>query len=113
MELQRYSDGPSFLEAAADYLYHDEVINGVLIGVADRTHEHTAAGYTPYLATITQSGQLHLVAVMTPPHRLLLNAESVHQSEVLGALVEDLRGDRRTVTGVTGPVQVAEAFASS
>ena len=113
MQLQRYSDGPSFLEAAADYLYHDEVINGVLIGVADRTHEHTAAGYTPYLATITQSGQFHLVAVMTPPHRLLLNAESVHQSEALGALVEDLRGDRRTVPGVTGPVQVAEAFASS
>ncbi|MBT3344568.1 MAG: GNAT family N-acetyltransferase [Gemmatimonadetes bacterium] len=112
MHLQRYDDGVGFLEAAGEYLYRDEVIHGVLIGVAGRAEDHTAEGQTPYLATISDHDQIRAVAVMTPPHRLLIGADPQDQG-VLDVLVEDLRQAGRMVPGVTGPVAVADAFATT
>ncbi|MBT4101639.1 MAG: hypothetical protein HOE86_28560, partial [Gemmatimonadetes bacterium] len=47
MQVQHYREGAAFVEAAGDYLFRDEVINGVLIGVAGRAEEHTAEGQRP------------------------------------------------------------------
>ena len=111
MQVQHYREGAAFVEAAGDYLFRDEVINGVLIGVAGRAEEHTAEGQRPYLATIDQDDQICLVAVMTPPHRLLLNVDEDFHQQCLLALAKDLLAEGRSVSGVTGPVAVADAFA--
>ncbi len=110
MQLQRYNDGASFLEAADEWLYQDEVINGVLIGVAARAEEHTAAGLDPYLATISEGGRIRLAAVMTPPHRLLLNVDGQVQDPCLQILADDLLATDQSVSGVTGPLAAAEYF---
>lgn len=110
MDRQRYDDPEQFLDAAGEFLFRDEVVNGVLIGVAGQAHHHTAEGETPYLLTLRAGERVCGVAVMTPPHRLLLNADPAHEREVLNALVLDLVEAGRSLPGVTGPVAIADAF---
>ncbi len=112
MDLQRYEDGDLFLEAAGEYLYRDEVLHGVLIGVAGRARHHTSAGQTPYLATISAHNQLRAVAVMTPPHRLLVGVDP-EDDLALDLLAQDLITGGRSIPGVTGPVALADAFAAA
>lgn len=113
MQLQHYCDGQGFLDAAGQYLYRDEVINGILIGVAGAAAEHTAEGHTPYLATLDEGGHVCGAAVMTPPHRLLVNLDSQHRQDGVRYLAEDLRSAGRTLPGVTGLRDVADAFAAT
>jgi hypothetical protein len=64
------------------------------------------------MATVADSGQLKLAAVMTPPHNLLLFAPTDEGlSSSISLLCDNLKSDGVSVPGVLGPVNLSSHFA--
>ncbi len=64
------------------------------------------------MASVEEAGQVRLIAVMTPPHRVILHSSrDTPERDVLCALANHLRSASRPIPGVLGPRPLAEAFA--
>ena len=115
MEVIEYDNSDTFLERAAPVLSRNEAFTGLIYGVANRVGRVADAdpdNDPPLLASVEDDGAVELIAVMTPPHRVLVHAaDDVADPTALGALAEHLRSTSRPVPGVLGPRPLPEAFA--
>ena len=114
MQILEYDSGAAFLERAAPQLTVNEAFGGLMYGIARRADElRRADPDTPraLLANIETESEVRLLAVMTPPHRLILHGgRDGADTEALTALAEHLPG-RWEIPGLLGPKPLAEAFA--
>lgn len=110
MKLKRYANAADFLAHTQATLERNEAANNLMIGIAVRLKEHPDRIKTPpYLATVKAGDVLLAAAVMTPPHRVIIHAESADPIP-LGLIVQDLLADSWAPPGTVGPSVVARAF---
>jgi uncharacterized protein len=107
-----YTTATDFLREVRAYLERQEAVTDLMLGLASRLAEEPLAyGSPPYLAAVAGEQGPILAALMTAPHNLILHSEQDSISVALELLAQDLIKGRWVVTGVVGPVQLAEAFA--
>jgi uncharacterized protein len=113
MRITVHDNATDFLAVARSKIEEHESANGVMLGATLRLAQSGAPlDQQPYLATVTDSGQLQLAAVMTPPHNILLFAPTEKDTSVsLSLLCENLNSRDVKVPGVLGPVNLTSLFA--
>lgn len=110
MLVSTYTDAGQFLEETQHYLEQDEVANGLMLGICFNLKQ-TAPQRAPYLGTVEDDHGLALVAVMTPPHKLVLYSHLDDPSEAVRALIQHMQDAHWTVPCVLGQPHIAETFA--
>jgi predicted GNAT family acetyltransferase len=112
LRLTTYTAAANFLRDVQPYLERQEAVTDLMLGLASRlVEEPLAYGSPPYFTAVADQQGPILVALMTPPHNLILHSEQESTPGSLGLLALDLIVGRWAVTGVLGPVHLAEAFA--
>lgn len=111
MNVKLFKTPNDFLDAALDYLETQEVLNGLMIGLAIRlSHSAPRRRNRPFWAVVEDGGELVGAAVMTPPRKLILYSHLADCQPVVEALHAALAA-RWTLPGVLGPANVADAWA--
>lgn len=118
-ELERFTDPQAFSAAVTPFLLRREAANCLQLGLLPLLAEGGVQG--PYMAVVKEpGGGTAMVALQTPPHRLVLSEALVEGgadagapagAATLEALVEPLLADAPDAPGVLGPVTVAAALA--
>ena len=111
MQVVTYTDPAVFLERTRDFLEREEAFNNLPLGILGRLGTPTADSPNPFLATVEEEGELVLVALMTPPRRLIPYSDRGAPQEALTALAGYLEESDWSVPGVLGPVATTRAFA--
>jgi hypothetical protein len=107
MHVQRYTDPEAFYRRVEAHLLAREAENNVTFGILDAVRRGDYSD--PYMATVEHDGALALVALRTPPYRLLFSADDAIEAAQL--IADDLRGTDQV--GVTGAPKTARAFAEA
>jgi len=107
MECEFFSDADGFLEVAAGSLLENEAENTVLLGHARRLRHRPRSDAT--MAVVQDGDAVRLVAMMIPPHALVLSARG---PEGIPCLVEALHEAGVEPPGVVGVEPMAERFAA-
>ena len=111
MNVKLFKTPNDFLDVALDYLEAQEVLNGLMIGLAIRlSHSAPRRRNRPFLAAVEDGGELVGAAVMTPPRKMVLYSHLADCQPVVEALHAAMAG-RWTVPGVLGPANMADAWA--
>jgi predicted GNAT family acetyltransferase len=101
MRLKRYGSADTFWREVAPFLLANEAENHLIISIARTLIEDPARYEDPYLAAgLNRTGSVCAVALMTPPHNLLLDR---CDEEFMESVLLDLGARLATVRGVTGP----------
>ena len=101
-----------FLDAALDYLEAQEVLNGLMLGIAFRLSQSAPRRRKrPFLAVVEDEGEMVGAAVMTPPRKMVLYSHLPDCQPTVQALWAELAGSHWTVPAVLGPANVADAWA--
>jgi hypothetical protein len=107
MDLRRYGDVASFLDAAEPFLVEREAEHNLILGVTsnlrDAPEEFTGAAY---LATVLANGRVVAAAMQTPPFNVVLS--EIDHPGAIAALADDLVD--RDLPGALGPVDHVRAF---
>lgn len=113
MKLQTYSDPAAFLARAQAALEARETINNLILGVSMRLCEHPDwTDHPPYQAVIEdESGEIALVAVITPPANLLLAETGGVTPAHFDLLIDNLCAGKWPFPGVMTEMSLAERFA--
>jgi predicted GNAT family acetyltransferase len=112
MHLKTYTDAGPFLNDVQAYLEPQEVVNGLMLGLARHlVEEPLAYGSAPYFALVMGIGGPTLAALMTPPYNLILYSERENPVEALDLLADDLIAGHHPVSGTLGSPPMAGAFA--
>ena len=111
MELTRYQDVNRFYDAVEDFLIAREAENNLMLGiVADLMKSTLWSDHPPYLAAITDDGEVVAAAFRTPPHNLGLSRAPV---EAVKLIADDVHRLYLTLRGVLGPRDTARTFAEA
>jgi uncharacterized protein len=115
MLITTYQQASDFLARAQAELERNEVLNGLPLGIALRLQKSPERFKSiPYLATVEDEGKLVMVALMTPPFRLLVTSNQLDAfSEAPELLIHNLREHGWPVSGVMGPSPLADLFAQT
>ena len=112
MQLTTYTVAGEFLADVQSTLEEQETANSLLLGLAQRLHDHPDYYTTkPYLATVHDGPRLVVVALMTPPHKLLVTGMANSAFSSFALVAEDLLAGGWAAPGVNGPAQWSTAFA--
>jgi predicted GNAT family acetyltransferase len=113
MKVRTYPDAETFLSRTREELESNEASNGLILGVCDRLVRHPErTEAAPCLKTVENGNGLVVVAMMTPPHKLVVYGYQGGSRRGIGILVEDLVAGGWSVPGVLGPSEVAERTAA-
>ena len=112
MPITTYHDPGDFLLKTRPILEKDEVTNGLLLGIASSI-KNSSLYSKYYLATIEDENGLLVAACMTPPHKLILSCREPENEAAFTLLIQNLRNDNWSVSGVLGPALVSENFAQA
>jgi predicted GNAT family acetyltransferase len=109
MPITSYTDPQAFLSKSRAYLERNEAATALILGMSLRMAEH---GFKeqPYLAVAESPAGIELVAMMTPPHRLVLWSEQPAPDQALAELAGDLHEHGWAVAGALGPPHLAEPW---
>jgi GNAT superfamily N-acetyltransferase len=107
MKCEFFSDAGGFLEVAAGFLLENEAENTVLLGHARRCLHRPRGDAT--MAAVQDGDAVRVVAMMIPPHALVLSARG---PQGVPCLVEALRDAGIGPPGVVGIEPMAERFAA-
>jgi predicted GNAT family acetyltransferase len=107
MKCEFFSDAGGFLEMAAGFLLENQAENTVLLGHARRCLHRPRSDAV--MALVQDGDAARLVAMMIPPHALILSARG---REGIPCLVEALREAGIGPPGVVGVEPMAERFAA-
>ena len=113
MQLQRFSTVEGFLALAKDYLVEREAEHNLILGICEQLLSSPGLyNQPPYFAVATDEGTVYGCALQTPPWELVLSEMDARRAVDL--IVEDraILDDPATLPGVTGPVALAERFAT-
>jgi predicted GNAT family acetyltransferase len=112
MQVRTYTDAKRFLKDTQGSLESNEAANSLMLGICGHLiRRPERIRFAPCLKVVEDQAGLVLVALMTPPHKLLVYG---HQGDLVGgerALVEDLLAEGWQVPGVLGPSAVAQQVA--
>ncbi|HZW02328.1 MAG TPA: GNAT family N-acetyltransferase [Anaerolineaceae bacterium] len=112
MRLTIYDNPQTFLDCVAPQLERREAENNVILGIANRLIRSPGRFPQPaFLATVEDGGEPLLVALRTPPHRLVISAEEDDPAEAVKTLIRHLADAGEALPGVMGTSALAEAFA--
>ncbi len=110
MELIRFESGSEFYRRAGPFLLEREAEHNLILGITAAIAEGSEwVEPQPYLALVQDAGAPVAVAVMTPPHNLILS--HTDEAAALEPIAADLLDSGTEVPGVTGPADLARAFA--
>lgn len=110
MRLKRFDRGSDFYERAEPFLLRREAEHNLMLGIAAGIAGGTEwLDPAPYMAIAEERQEPVAAALMTPPHNLLLS-HTDHQG-ALTLFASDLLAGGWEPPGVTGPVELARAFA--
>jgi len=114
MQIIRYDEASAFQSRTETYLERNEATNSIMLGITRRliSRSFRPEG-APIMATVEDQGRIRLVALQTPPHRLILCGEGIPMLDAIAELVDFFVEDRHDLPGVLGPASVAEAFQES
>jgi uncharacterized protein len=113
MLLKTFAGAADFLREVHAYLGKQEVVNGLMLGLAIRlADEPLAYGNAPYFAAVTDAYGPVLTALMTPPHNLILYSDQESVPEALELVALDLIERQWPVAGTAGPVRLVEMFSN-
>ncbi len=104
-QFNEYPDASSFLKDTRPTLEAEEVLNNLLIGIAERVEDNPQAfgEERPYMATLKQQDSLAAVCLMTPPHRLITYFPETGDDRRFSVLVQHLIATPRSFPGLIGP----------
>jgi uncharacterized protein len=109
MPITTHTDPRAFLAQARTYLERNEAATALILGfnliMVERGFKEQ-----PYLAVAESPAGIELVAMMTPPHRLVLWSEQQSPDQALAELAGDLHEHGWAVSGALGPPNLAEPF---
>ncbi len=108
MECIRFDDADDFWRRFGAFLGAGEIENNVILGIVRALRDKPEDGAV--MLGVVDGSVPKLVAVMTPPHRLVV---SNGETAALGCLAECLRRGGVRPPGVVGPVEMSEAFAAT
>jgi predicted GNAT family acetyltransferase len=112
MELRVFDDPGVFSRRAAAFLLVHEAEHNLIFGVCAQLQADPARFPSlPYLATVEREGTLAAVALLTPPHNLVLSR--TEWLDGLPLLAEDLRARGIAPPGVIGPRAASRTFAAA
>jgi predicted GNAT family acetyltransferase len=110
MDLTIFESADGFLEKAQSWLEAREAENNLILGIALLLRKDPNRYRSePFLGVITEAGSLVNVAVMTPPHNLVLAGPP--QAASLNSLASGLIDQGWSIPGVTGPKETSRLFA--
>jgi predicted GNAT family acetyltransferase len=114
MELIAFTSADEFLQRTRSTLEQDEPRNHLILGIA-HTLQRGSPAYQrrPYLAAVQDAARPVLVALMTPPHNLVLAGDAGAVGRSAPLVAQDLAGEDWPVPGVLGPTPLADAFAGA
>ena len=108
-----FDNAQDFLDRAGLLLYEQEATNGLMLGICERLVKNPTAYKDPFFSVVEdESGDVQLVATMTPPHNMVL-ADGADSLAAVPVLVEGLLEKEIQIPGITGPVHLTDAFAAS
>lgn len=115
MDFVQFDDAREFRAECEGMLAAREAENCLLLGIAVRQSEQSAADWTdspcqPLMCAITDAGDAVVAALMSPPHRLIVTQMPQRAAE---RLARELEARQVGLPGVIGPTQGAEAFAGA
>lgn len=114
MTVTLYDDLGIFLAEARPFLYQNEAVNNLSLGILDSMERQPPRRRNrPTMATVAgNGGEMRLVAMMTPPRKMVLAGEedAVSASTQLAVY---LHQRNKKLPGVFGPEQLAAAFAEA
>jgi predicted GNAT family acetyltransferase len=110
LSVERFDDPTAFLDRTQAYLIKREAEHMLLFGIASSLQlDPDRSEGPPYLAAARRGGEVVAAAILTPPYNVVLSC--IEDPEALGALVEDLDSAGYRPRGVSGPTDIAHAFA--
>ena len=110
VQVERFSDAQSFLDAAGPFLADREAEHNLLFGIAANliTDPDRPMTAPPYFAAVRRDDEVVAAALMTPPFNVVVSC--IDEPDAIPALAADLDSGRFPVPGITAPVEVARAF---
>ena len=108
MEVSRFDDAAAFLRHAGRLLQGHAIDNNVMLGIAGRLIDEPQADAV--MLAVDEAGAPRIVALMTPPWRLVVSTGS---AGAIGALVDGVLEAGPRPPGVVGPADMAEGFAAA
>lgn len=114
MKANTYEDVARFIEDTRPALELNEAANSLMLGLCGQIVQHpTWIRTAPCLMTVTDGVDLAILAVMTPPHRLIVVGHRQELADAAGRLVAALLQGRWDTPGVLGPGEAAAAVADA
>jgi uncharacterized protein len=116
--ISRYTNAEPYLEAAGSYLTQGGARCNLILGLSLRLRNFPERiEQQPYLAVVKDEDGIALTAMMTPPHRLLVDsADDNLPGRVQGALdllLQDLLMEAWDLPGVRGKREIVSYFTDS
>ena len=109
MMVRQHSDPTLFLQRAGSCLESREAENTLMLGTSSWLATHPERiKQAPYFVTVEEDGKIEAVAMMTPPHNMVLSRAC---RDALAAIVEHASGRDMILPGVNGPAQTSQLFA--
>ncbi len=113
IRIQTYTDASLFLDKTRTIFEQQETLYGLMLSISQQLAENpNHFGSAPFLATVADDDELHLIALMTPPYKLQLSSLTANDSGALKLLAEYLYGENWPVPAVLAERRTAEAFAA-
>ncbi len=111
MKLIIYQDIDSFIQATLQTLIEHEVENNLIFGIVLTLQNHPERYEENYLATVVDNDQIQVIAVCTPPHKLLLfDINNNNKHEQFTCIAENI-SHSFDLSGVLASNATAQAFA--
>lgn len=107
-----YQTAGEFLGRTQAVLEEREAENSLMLGLCLRMNRFPEQiKNAPYFVTVERGEELLVAAIMTPPHKLVIYADSPDRGEAFHLIVQDLLANHWRAPGVLGAPPVAEGFA--
>ncbi|GAB4109080.1 MAG: GNAT family N-acetyltransferase [Roseiflexaceae bacterium] len=109
MQLNRFAEVAAFAGRAAPFLMQHEAEHNLMLGLlGELERDPLTFGLPPYLALVEQASTVAAVALMTPPHHLLLS--QTEAPDALALIAQDVALFRPDLPSLQAPVEIASAF---
>jgi predicted GNAT family acetyltransferase len=109
-QIQFVSDAGQFLERVRPFLVRREAEHCLILGLLDGLRSGEQWGSDPPLMEVAEDGgEVKAVALMTPPHNLILSWTA--DDSALDAIAHDLHARSVAIPGVNSSAEIARRFA--
>ena len=112
IEIISHNHANELISLSGAYLEQNESENNLPLGLAYRLVEdpHYYGSELPFLLSMLESGKTVGVAIMTPPHRIILSRISIESRIAMVHLIRHLRSLDTQIPGVVGPSTESQVF---